>query len=381
MATRDGTRSSWSTRKKVKAEKGLWKRSPKDPTWRIRYTCGLGHLHKERVDTVKGNAEIRLAERRATVARDSAWCPIMEKQRARERALMDAAQERRRVTFKQYAADYLTVVRLKHRGWRSDESRVNGLVERFGDMMLDQVSSADVERFLDGLLKTRKPSTVNRWRILLQAMLNRAKRHGLLAVNPVRGVARRPEPEGRTLYLLPVDKAPDEQAIRAALRSDLRPLFTVSVHTGLRWSEQLALRWRDVDFFTGNITVSMSKSGRSRQVPMNSTVRSTLMDLAGQRQRPDDPEERVFRCPYRKADHAAIFVLIAGTFTPVHGLLFHGGLRWGPLILIWAAAITGITLKTIIQTLRSSSSDTVKSIRVAALLDKYEARTAGRRMR
>src|SRR5207248_3057414 len=29
------------------------------------------------------------------------------------------------------------------------------------------------------------------------------------------------------------------------------------------------------------------------------------------------------------------------------GLLFHGWLRWGPLVLVWAAAITGITLKTI----------------------------------
>ena len=29
------------------------------------------------------------------------------------------------------------------------------------------------------------------------------------------------------------------------------------------------------------------------------------------------------------------------------GLLFHGWLRWGPLLLIWAAAVTGITLKTI----------------------------------
>jgi site-specific recombinase XerD len=303
MATRDGTRSSWSTRKKVKAEKGLWKRSPKDPMWRIRYTCGLGHMHKERVDTVKGNAEMRLAERRATVARDAAWCPTVEKQRAREQAQADVARERRRITFRQYAEDYLTTVRLTHRGWRSDESRVNGLVECFGDMMLNQVSPADVERFLDGLLKTRKPATVNRWRILLQAMLTRAKRHGLLSVNPVQGVAKRPEPEGRTLYLLPEDKAQDEPAIRAALRPDLRPLFTVSVHTGLRWSEQLALRWRDVDFFTGCITVPMSKSGRSRQVPMNSTVRSTLMDLAGQRHRPDDPEERVFRCSYGKADH------------------------------------------------------------------------------
>jgi hypothetical protein len=268
MATRDGTRLPWSTRKKVKAQKGLWKRSPKDPTWRIRYACGLGHLHKEGVDTVKGNAETRLAERRAALARNPSWCPAVEKARAKERALVEAAQQQRRLTFAQYADDYKATVRLTHRGWRSDESRINGLVASFGDLMLDEVSPAHVERFLDDLLKTRKPGTVNRWRILLQAMLNRAKRHGLLSVNPVQGVAKRPEPEGRTLYLLPEDKAQEEQAIRDALRPDLRPLFTVSVHTGLRWSEQLSLRWRDVDFFTGGITILMSKSGRSRQVPM-----------------------------------------------------------------------------------------------------------------
>src|SRR5262245_27015252 len=48
-----------------------------------------------------------------------------------------------------------------------------------------------------------------------------------------------------------------------------------------------------------------------------------------------------------RLDHAAIFVLIAGTFTPAHGILFRGILRWLPLVLIWGCAITGITLKTI----------------------------------
>ncbi|NIR95541.1 MAG: DNA-binding protein, partial [Gammaproteobacteria bacterium] len=38
---------------------------------------------------------------------------------------------------------------------------------------------------------------------------------------------------------------------------------------------------------------------------------------------------------------------IAGTFTPIHGLLFTRSLRWGILLLIWAIAITGITLKSI----------------------------------
>ena len=48
-----------------------------------------------------------------------------------------------------------------------------------------------------------------------------------------------------------------------------------------------------------------------------------------------------------RLDHAAIFVLIAGTFTPVHGLLFRGPLRWAPLLLVWAAAAGGIVLKTV----------------------------------
>src|SRR5688572_19241218 len=36
-----------------------------------------------------------------------------------------------------------------------------------------------------------------------------------------------------------------------------------------------------------------------------------------------------------RLDHGAIFVLIAGTLTAVHGLLFTGPLRWGPLAFVW----------------------------------------------
>jgi channel protein (hemolysin III family) len=48
-----------------------------------------------------------------------------------------------------------------------------------------------------------------------------------------------------------------------------------------------------------------------------------------------------------RLDHAAIFVLIAGSFTPVHVILLRQ--RWHGHLLawIWAAAIAGLTLKTI----------------------------------
>ena len=55
-------------------------------------------------------------------------------------------------------------------------------------------------------------------------------------------------------------------------------LFAFSIHTGLRWSEQMALRWRDADLLAGMITVGRSKNGSGRQVPMNSMVQSVLLE-------------------------------------------------------------------------------------------------------
>ena len=49
----------------------------------------------------------------------------------------------------------------------------------------------------------------------------------------------------------------------------------------------------------------------------------------------------------RRLDHAAIFVLIACSFTPVHTILFRGWGRQGMLLLVWTVAIAGITLKMI----------------------------------
>lgn len=49
----------------------------------------------------------------------------------------------------------------------------------------------------------------------------------------------------------------------------------------------------------------------------------------------------------KRLDHAAIFLLIAGSFTPVHIILFQGGWRWGMLAGIWSAALAGLVLKTV----------------------------------
>lgn len=55
----------------------------------------------------------------------------------------------------------------------------------------------------------------------------------------------------------------------------------------------------------------------------------------------------VTRGVMHRLDVAAIFLLIAGTFTPIHAVLFRGWRRWGILLLLWVMAITGMTLRSI----------------------------------
>ncbi|MBI5963327.1 MAG: hemolysin III family protein [Chloroflexi bacterium] len=51
---------------------------------------------------------------------------------------------------------------------------------------------------------------------------------------------------------------------------------------------------------------------------------------------------------FRKIDHAAIFCLIAGTYTPFCLNAFTGFWKWGMLAIIWSLALIGIVMKVFI---------------------------------
>lgn len=48
---------------------------------------------------------------------------------------------------------------------------------------------------------------------------------------------------------------------------------------------------------------------------------------------------------FRKVDHAAIYALIAGTYTPFCINAFEGFWKWGMLSIIWSLAVIGIVIK------------------------------------
>ena len=50
----------------------------------------------------------------------------------------------------------------------------------------------------------------------------------------------------------------------------------------------------------------------------------------------------------RKFDHSAIYLLIAGTYTPICFNMFSGFWQWGMLAIVWGLALVGISVKTFI---------------------------------
>ena len=47
----------------------------------------------------------------------------------------------------------------------------------------------------------------------------------------------------------------------------------------------------------------------------------------------------------RKLDHSAIYLLIAGTYTPMCYNFFNGFWKWGMLAIIWSLAVIGVVMK------------------------------------
>lgn len=59
---------------------------------------------------------------------------------------------------------------------------------------------------------------------------------------------------------------------------------------------------------------------------------------------------------FRKVDHSAIYVLIAGTYTPFCVNAFDGFWKWGMLSVIWTLAAVGIVVKIFIIRARAGST-------------------------
>lgn len=140
------------------------------------------------------------------------------------------------------------------------------IVPLIGQTLLSKLNVPAVRDFEDTMRKEgRSPAMVKKVLTSLGSILSDASERGLAMRNPVRDIRssrkgrdRRQEKRQKGKLEVGVDiPTRDEiKALVAALDGNWRPLLVTAIFTGMRSSELRGLRWQDVDFNRGEISVN-----------------------------------------------------------------------------------------------------------------------------
>jgi integrase len=206
-------------------------------------------------------------------------------------------------TLKSYISEYLDSRTDLHPNTRTRYGGSQRFLEDFfGATRLPDITDARIEEYKTARIRGGTgPAGVNRDLSLLRLVLKQARRERYIAQNPLDDRdhflnERKGRLEARPFTL------EEEQKLLSVAKGYLGPLLVLLLDTGLRPNaEALPLKWRDVDFERGMITVIASKTTAGlRTVPMTSRLKTELLrwkSLTGRN------SEFVFFYPRNPAKH------------------------------------------------------------------------------
>jgi len=200
-------------------------------------------------------------------------------------------------SFHEFASEWLAAKRpaIARSTWQSYRNElVHHLLPFFHKHRLSQISVAEVDRYRERKLHEGRiaHSYINATITRLGTILDVADERGLIVRNPVRVNPRNRKLKVRRAQRAYLDRPDQIQAlldaasaldVQARDRSDRdtclrRPMLATLVFGGLRISEALGLRWRDIDLAGGRIRVADSKTDAGvRWVPVMPALREDLV--------------------------------------------------------------------------------------------------------
>jgi integrase len=247
---------------------GVFEKFPGSDVWWVRYHDAHGRLRREKAGA-RGMA-LKLYQKRKTEALQRKKLP--ETIRRRETLLADLL------------ADAAEHIKNRYRGQRlgadGKDYRYAALKDALGNRPAESVTAQEIERALARLAEGRKwkPASFNRHKAFLSLAYRLGVESEKVESNPIRLVHRRREDNGRIRWL----SADEETKLRAAIQADYPgelPAFDLALHTGMRRSEQYGLTWDCVDFERRQITITRSKNGGIRYIPLDNTAAEALLAL------------------------------------------------------------------------------------------------------
>ncbi|MCH7930354.1 MAG: tyrosine-type recombinase/integrase [Proteobacteria bacterium] len=144
------------------------------------------------------------------------------------------------------------------------------------DHLLVEVTTADVMAWRSR--SRAKPATINRTVNVLRSVMSRATEAGFIDANPLTGLGVMKVDQNRPPRALTPDERSRFLAAVHARRDHMRALVLFLYWTACRRGEAFSLTWDGVDFDQKQVVIraESNKSGRTRVVPLNSTLITEL---------------------------------------------------------------------------------------------------------
>jgi site-specific recombinase XerD len=218
-----------------------------------------------------------LSARESEKAMHAHW----ERLRKAELGLEVQAPVQRGVLFEDFAKDFVNIYSKKKRRPKTTQSHENSIEHikaHFGKVTLSDITSEMIDRYIDARTgetcfnskKKISAASINRELACIKTMFKMAVRWGRMKYNPATGIEKLEEAPFEYRILNDAEIA----GLIAKANDELKRLLIVALNTGMRKSEILSLKWSDIKFEGGYITVRAenSKSKKGRNVPMNAAV-------------------------------------------------------------------------------------------------------------
>jgi integrase len=184
-----------------------------------------------------------------------------------------------------------------HKDARNYVSKGAIVKEQLGATAADELTPQQIEQWLSKHCKTA--ATANRYRAFLSLAYRVGMANGKVDKNPARLVRQRKENNARLRYLSREEYARLSDVLSEDEPQHL-PAFIVSVHTGMRLSEQHTLTWGQVDLKRRVIRLSETKNGSARTVYLNADALAALQAVQTSGQKPSD---LVFSSDSKRGDY------------------------------------------------------------------------------
>lgn len=191
--------------------------------------------------------------------------------------------EKPKVSFTHAAESFLAFSKARKKSHLRDTFSVRHLTAFFGERPLESLNPSAVEDYLafrksEAARKGRdlKGSTLNREIACLKTIARRALLDRMIDRNPVEGLRMfKEQSRNRTL-------TPEEyQRLLENCSLHFRPVVMLAYDTGMRKGEILGLKWDQVDFKAGVITLKAeeTKTQESREIPLDRALLALLSGI------------------------------------------------------------------------------------------------------